>query len=373
MNKTSFLLVGATLLTGVAARADISWQHSGKVTVNGQKAVTFDFANSWSGANHHAQFQYDATWMADKSAISGGPMMTDEMARNQISFIERLDDDRLVVAIPGIKTYIEEPYSTLKARLRFNIWEGLDPSLNKGEVPELTDMQRERLGHEVRAALSPFTKRLTRIYFRELPNRRTIKGLNCRGYRYTTLVNTSGVKGGQWTRMAAEWWLADVLPGDQELIDFTQRANKLKAAGPLTQSMWANEYLPVIWQVAPPELHRALESMIGAQGSANYGFQGTPAQLFVTVELPPTRYMRSKSENIRFALELKSRDQSAVKPALFETPTDLKRQPIEPFLQMVKTSMTKLRKEVEKGLDDEFGKPQPAGPAVPKRALELMN
>lgn len=366
MIKSRFLLVAATLLTGTIAQADVSWQHTGRISMGtGAKAetlATFDFNNQWSGANHRTFLQYDATALADGAMMKGAPMTDDRMSQGELTFIERLDDDRLIVAIPNAESYIDEPYSTLKARLRFNIWEGLDPTLATEEVPELTPEQRARLGHEVRAALSPFARRLTRVFYRELPNRRTIKGLECRGYRFSMLANVSGkAKGAQWARMNAEWWLADTLPGDQEILNFTQRANAIKAQGPLTQSMWANEYFPVLWEVAPPELHSALRSLIGYEGNANYGFQGTPAQFFVTVHAPQKPGAATKgNEAIRFALELQNRSADGVSPALFDAPTNLKKQPIEPFLQLVKNAVKQGRQEIEKKFDEEFGPKQVA-------------
>ena len=299
--------------------------------------------------------------MADDAMMMGAPMADDKTAKNQLTFIERLDDDRLIVAVPGAESYIDEPYSTLKSRMRLNIWEGLDPTLANGPIPELTTEQRERLGREIRASLSPFTRRLTRIYFRPLPRRRTIQGLNCRGYRYTMKINVTGeAKYAQWASVNAEWWLADQLPGDEEITDFTQRANKIKAeGGPLTQSMWANEYFPVLWQAAPPELHRALQSLIGYEGNADYGFQGTPAQFFFTVLAPKKPSAPANNdESFRFALELKSRSTGAVAPALFDAPTGLKKQPIEPFLQMVKNYVKQSRVKMEKELDKQFGTKQ---------------
>ena len=366
MIKSSFLLVAGALLTGaVAARADVSWQHNGRISVGtGAKSetlATFDFDNSWSGANHRALLKYDATMMADSAMSMGAPMADDKMAQGELTLIERLDDDRLIVAVPSAESYIDEPYSTLKSRMRLNIWEGLDPTLGNEEIPELTSEQRERLGHEIRASLSPFTQRLTRIYYRELPNRRTIKGLECRGYRFTMLVNASAkAQNADWASIQAEWWLAEQLPGDAEILDFTQRANQIKAAGgPLTQSMWANEYFPVLWEVAPPELHRALRSMVGYEGNSDYGFQGTPAQFFVTMQAPKKPSMMNKGgETIRFALELQNRSTGGVAPAIFNAPTGLKKQPIEPFLQLVKNAVKQGREEIEKSLDKEFGPKQ---------------
>ena len=365
MIKSSLCLLGAALFTGAAANADVSWQHTGRVSTgsgaSSETLATFDFDNQWSGANHRAFVKFDATRLADDAMMMGAPMADDNMAKSELTFIERLDDDRLIVAVPGAKSYIDEPYSTLKSRLRLNIWEGLDPTLANEPIPQLTTEQRERLGREIRASLSPFTQRLTRIYFRPLPNRRTIQGLECRGYRYTMKVNFGGQsKDGQWASVNAEWWLADQLPGDQEITDFTQRANQIKAdGGPLTQSMWANEYLPVLWQVAPPELHRALQSLVGYQGNSDYGFQGTPAQFFVTVLAPKKASAPANNEeSFRFALELKNRSTSAVTPTLFNAPTGLKKQPIEPFLQMVKNYVKQNREKMEKELDKEFGTKQ---------------
>ena len=370
MIKSPFLLVVATLVGGVVAmnagtaRADVSWQHSGRVSMgsgaSAQTLATFDFNNQWSGANHRAFLKYDAMSMVDDAMSMGAPMPGDKLSKNELTVIERLDDDRLIIAVPAAQSYVDEPYSTLKERLRFNIWEGLDPTLGTGEIPTLTTEQRERLGHEIRASFSPFTQRLTRVFFRELPNRRTIKGMECKGYRFSYLINTSGTAKGEWARMNAEWWLADTLPGDQEIVDFTQRANKIKTdGGPLTQSMWANEYFPVLWQVAPTELHQALRSLVGYEGNANYGFQGTPAQFFVTIQAPKKPSAMSNSdETIRFALELKDRSTTGVAPAIFNAPTGLKKQPIEPALQLMKNYINQQRAEMEKSLDKEFGPKQ---------------
>ena len=368
MNKTFFSLLGATLLTGAAttatARADVSWQHTGRISVgtgaSAQTLASFDFDNQWSGANHRTFLQYDATSMADNAMSMGAPMADDKMSKGELTFIERLDDDRLIVSIPGAESYIDEPYSTLKSRLRLNLWEGLDPTLATEKIPELTGEQRERLGHEVRASLSPFTRRLTRIFYRQLPNRRTIKGLECRGYRFSILVNVSGkAKNADWARMNAEWWLSEKLPGDQEIVDFTQRANKIKTDGPLTQSMWVNEYFPVLWEVAPPELHQALRSFIGYEGNSDYGFQGTPAQFFVTFVAPKKpSAMTQSNEAVRFALELKDRSTEGVTPAVFNAPTGLKKQPIEPALQLMRNFVKEQRQNAEKMLDEEFGPKQ---------------
>ncbi len=365
MLKSPLFLVGAALLSGAAARADVSWQHNGRISIGSgaksQTLATFDFDNQWSGANHRTLLKYDARALSDNAMAMGGRMTDDKMAMGELTFIERLEDDRLIVAIPGAESYIDEPYSTLKSRMRLNLWEGLDPTLGNEEIPQLTAEQRSRLGREVRASLSPFTRRLTRVFYRELPNRRTIKGLECKGYRYTMLVNSSAqAKGGDWASINAEWWLAEAMPGDQEISEFTQRANKIKSEdGPMSQSMWANEYFPVLWEVAPPELHRALRSMVGFEGNSDYGFQGTPAQFFVTFQAPKKPSAMSQGgETVRFALELKDRSTSGVVPAIFNAPTGLKKQPVEPLLQLMKNAVKQGREEIEKGLDESLGTKQ---------------
>ena len=68
-------------------------------------------------------------------------------------------------------------------------------------------------------------------------------------------------------------------------------------------------------------------------------------------------------------MNLKSRAQTAVVPAVFEAPTDLKRQPIEPFLQLARNQARLTRQKIQQALDKQFGPVQPPGPALPKRTM----
>lgn len=342
--------------------------------MGGTPVVSFDFRNQWSGDNHRTSLSIDASKF---TSTFGAPPKTP--ARAQLAAIERLGDDRLILSSSSFtegtnvrtatglpNTYIDEPYSTLRGRLRFNLFEGLDPQLAGELPPELTPAQRQRLGRELRAALQPLTRRLSRQYFRALPNTRIINGLKCRGYRYTTLSNSAAFgramgtgSNAQWTRANAEWWLADEQPGDSEIRAFTTRANALKTAGgPVTVSMWLNEYLPVLWQAAPEETHAALASLIGNSTDSNFGFRGTPVQMFATVSLPPLQQLAVG--DVRFALELKNRHQLPVDESVFQAPTGAKRQEIEPFLQITRNALKQARTQMESAMDGAMGSSAPA-------------
>ncbi len=339
-------LLSLAVLTGLAAnapqsRADVAWNHVGSVKIGNAPVLTFSLQNQWSGSDHRARLSVDATKVA---ASMGAPMS--QPARGEFQVIERLDADRLIISSPQSKNYIDEPYKSLKSRLRLNFWEALGSNLSPNDIPELSPAQRERLGQEIRALITPLTKNFSRTYFRALPNTRVINGLSSRGYRYTSLVNASGdKKRPQWVRANAEWWLAEGLAGDEEIRAFTQTANNLKS-GPKTASMWANEYLPVAWEAAPEEAHQALASMIGAPTSQNYGFRGTPVQFFVTISAPPAMGM-AMGGDLKFALELKDRSTNGVAPALFEAPTGATRIEIEPFLGVARNFIKMSRGQIE--------------------------
>lgn len=337
------VLAGLSVATS-PARADVAWNHVGSIKIGKTPLVSFTMQNQWSGANHRTAFSVDASKMVKTIAPSNT-----QAARGEVQIIERLDSDRLIISSPQSKNYIEEPYQSLKGRLRLNFWEALGSNLSADNIPELTPEQRRRLGQELRAVLTPFTKSVTRTYFRAMPNRRVINGLSSRGYRLTTTVNVSGQKNRpEWVRAAAEWWLADGLAGDEEIRTFTQNANRIKGeGGPRTASMWINEYAPVLWQAAPEEAHRALASLIGAPESRNYGFQGTPVQLFMTISGPPAMAM-GMGGDLKFAIELKNRHTLATNSALFEAPQGAQRIEIEPFLGVARNFIKMGRGQIEK-------------------------
>lgn len=345
--KIAPLLV-ALLGMASAARADVAWEHRGTVTIGAGKPVAFLLLkNEWSGQKHRTALTFDATKAARLMGQAGG-----KPVRAQMQLIERLDDDRVLLSLPDNKTYIDEPYKSIKGRLRLNFWEALGSDLTANDIPELTPAQRARLGQELRAVISPLTRKNTRTYFRALPERRTIGGLASRGYRYTSLINFSAKKSEpQWVRTAAEWWIADEVAGDEEIRTFTQNASALKAeGGGSTASMWLNEWAPVLWQAAPPEAHQALASFIGETSSPRFGFQGTPVRFTATVSLPPAAQM-GLGGDIRLNLNLTRRDTASVDSALFEAPGGSQKVAIEPFLGIARNFIKMGRGQIDRMLD----------------------
>ncbi len=344
MKKFSFLLavVGVGALTGANAQADVAWNHSGSVKIGTSPVISFSLKNEWSGENHRALLAVDAS----KVVQSIAPANT-KAAKSEFQLIERLGDDRLILSSPQSTTYFDEPYTTLKGRLRLNFWEAFGSTLGADNIPQLTREQRQRLGQEIRAMVTPLTKSFSRTYFRAIPQARTIGGLTSRGYRFTSMVNVSGdKKSPQWVRAAAEWWLADGLAGDEEIREFTQSANKIKTdGGGASASMWANETAPVLWEAAPIEAHQALASMIGETGSGKFGFQGTPVQFFLTISPPPSAQM-SMGGDVRFALELKNRSTDGLSSTSFEAPKG-DRIEVEPFLGVARNFIKMGRGQLE--------------------------
>lgn len=346
MKKSLFLsaILVAASLGATSAHADVAWHHVGSIKIGKMTIASFTMQNQWSGTDHRVVLNADATPMVKMMAPSDTTP-----AKGGLQIIERLDADRLIVSSPQSKLYVDEPLKSLKGRLRLNFWEALGSKLSPDNIPELTPEQRRRLGQEIRAVLTPFTKNITRAYFRALPGRRVINGLSSRGYRYTTAVNVSSQKTRpEWVRAAAEWWLADNLAGDDEIRTFTQSANQIKReGGPVSASMWANEYYPVLWEAAPDEAHQAFASLVGAPGSPNYGFQGTPVQFFVTVSGPPAMQM-GMGGDVKFSLELKNRHTNPATSALFEAPSGGQRIEIEPFLGTARNFIKMGRAQIEK-------------------------
>jgi hypothetical protein len=346
MKKVLFLL--ATLGTAATAHADVAWEHRGTVKIGADPIAYFSLKNEWSGQKHRAAFLFDASKFANEMAFSdNGP----GKVRGEFHVVERLDDDRLILSSPGTKTYIDEPYKNLKSRLRINFWEALGSDLSATDVPELTPAQRARLGQELRAVITPLTKATTRTYFRALPGTKTIKGLNSRGYRFTSMVNVGSKNAPEWVRTAAEWWLADEQASDEEVSNyFTSVQDIMKDSGGPTASMWINEQWPVLWEAMPVEAHRALASLIGTPDSTNYGFQGTPVRFYATIS-PPAVAEMGLGGDIRFALELSKRSTDGVNSALFEAPAGGDRIEVEPFLGMARNVIKMSKGQIEKMLD----------------------
>ncbi len=350
------VLFGALALLSLSgfARADVTWEHSASVSSSGVPLVSFNLRNDWSGQNHRARLSFDATNVADSFGGTGG-----QAPQGTLDVIERLGDDHLVFALrnptnTGVTQYVDEPYSTLQNRLRLNFFEALDPQFAaKAEpIPSLTVEQRRRLGQELRAYTKPIRDAYSRQFFRALPQTRTINGLECRGYRYTSMTKIpkdAGVGTQAWIRTASEFWIASNQPGDEEIASFTTQANALKSAPP-TVSMWLNEVFPIMTEAMPDEAQNAIATLIGRQGETNYGFRGTPVQFAVTVSLPPELQMGAG--DIRFQAQLKRRSNDAIPERAFALPTSGTRVQIEPFLQIMRNGIKQGRTLIQQGLGE---------------------
>jgi len=353
MNKSIVLGALALLCVGGAARADVTWEHTATVSAGGSAPlVTFNLRNDWSGQNHRARLSFDATAIAGAMGGTGS-----QPARGTFDVIERLGDDRLVLAVrnptnTGATQYVDEPYSTLQSRLRINFFEVFDPQFaaNAEPVPALTDEQRRRLGQELRAYTKPLTDIYSRQYFRALTETRTIGGLTCQGYRYTALSITPKQFGsGQQTtfRVTSEFWIAKNQPGDDEISSFTTKANDLKS-GPQTVSMWLNEAFPILAEAMPEEQQSFIAALIGRKGDPNYGFRGTPAEFSVTLT-PPAEASMGVTD-IRFHALLTRHSTDPIPASAFASPTTGTRVEIEPFLNTVRNGLKTGRDAIRQGL-----------------------
>ena len=175
----------------------------------------------------------------------------------------------------------------------------------KNPFEPLTQRQRNRLGAEVRSTYRPFIKDNFKAYFRPLTARRNFNGMNARGYRMAWLLNTGDKENPAWARVKTEWWIADSQEGDELVRTFTDRSRDfVREMGGPTQSMWLNEFYPVMYQMLPQEIHQSVETFMPRMGQPNTGFSGTPLRIYLTVVPPPL--FRSQGE-LRADVELISR------------------------------------------------------------------
>lgn len=361
MRKPFFIGLALLCATG-AAHADVTWEHTASVSFGSPAPlVKFSLRNDWSGDNHRARFAFDTSPII--SMLGGMPgmggMTSGPPLHGTVDVIERLGDDRLIFALrnqqnTAVTNYVDEPYSTLQSRLRINFFEALDPKFaaNAEPVPQLTDEQRTRLGQELRAFTKPITAAFSRQYFGVLPNKRTINGIECRGYRYTTLTKipkAAGAGNDQWTRVTSEFWQSTGQVGDEEILSFTQRANELKSGAP-TVSMWLNEVYPILMATMPDEAQAFQAALLGRKGDSNYGFRGTPVQFFITVTPPQAAKSMGINGSLRFRAELKSHSTMPIPARAFATPTEGEQLKIEPFLQIVRNLVKQGRGMIQEGL-----------------------
>jgi hypothetical protein len=354
--KSFAKLASLVAFTGLAApavcRADVTLEHGGKIVVGLKKPetlVTFSMKNSFTPQRHKSTIFVDATPMAGMASMGLEEITKSPVpAKVEASFIERLDDDRMIASSPQLKKYFDEPLSTLMKRSRVNIWAGLDPELGKEDVPQLTPEQRSRLGREIRASIMPFAKKNFKVFFRPLPGTRVINGVSAHGFRLGTLFGN----GNEWARITAEWWIADGMKGDDDIRAFVSQAIKIRqAAGGPTASMWANETPYVLLAMLPDEFHQAWATFVGDDKAPNYGFQGTPLQFYVTVTPPAME--RMESGDIRLIMELKKSDTDTIDPKTFDAPADYTKVPLEPYVKMaenyIKSQQAQMQKMIESG------------------------
>jgi len=353
--------------SGATARADVTWEHTGTLTMGDDKPqtlATFDSKISFTPQRCRQEVSYDASGVTGlfglpgmpiggpkvMKAMAGGPPIPVDPSKGSSITIKRLDDDRLIMVQPALKQYYDEPLKEFTGKVRINFWKdlGLDDTLGTDDIPSLTTEQRVRLGAELRAVASPIVKKGTLIFYRALPDTRVISGLTCHGFRLTLKVNTGAASGtSDWATVVTEWWIADEQPGDEDIHAFTKASiDVAKQAGPPTASMWANELPWVLYYALPKEFQQSVETFTGPVDSPDYGFVGTPAGFYVTITPPADQAAMIGS--IKLTVELKSRSTDPIPPAQFDPPDGYSKESFDPILAMI-DNLIKMQKSTLDG------------------------
>lgn len=343
---TAFGLLGNA---GVA-RADVTWEHAMtlRVTKFKQPLVKMKLFTSWTAQRNRVLLKYDLGGL-EQAGVNVGDMVAERLPKAKaaaaaniggVALAQRLDDDRLLAYSTASRSYINEAFTPLMQKLRFDPWQKLDPNLSRTPPPDFTEEQRKRLGAEVRASMNPLTKMVMKLYFRPLSNPKTIDGIETHGYRLTALVNVGGVKPKQqqWMRLNEEFWLASDLPGDDAIRTFQQaaRAPERRALWKST-SMWVNEFWPVVWRTMPQEVIDAVETLVPPASSPNAGFGGTPVRIYYSAIFPPMQ--RSEVGDIREEISLTHRSTDTIAATVFDTPTGYKQIKLDPYLKQYQDLM----------------------------------
>lgn len=339
--------LGLVSSAGVA-RADVTWEHAMtlRVTKFKQPLVKMKLFTSWTAQRNRVLLKYDLGGLA-QAGVNPGDIVAAKLPKSKaasniggVALAQRLDDDHLVAYATESHSYINEALTPLLQKLRFDPWQKLDPSLAKTPPPDFTEEQRQRLGAEVRASMKPLVKQVMKLYFRPLPNTKTIDGIEAHGYRLTALVNVGGMKPRQqqWMRLNEEFWLASDLPGDDAIRDFQRaaRAPERRALWKST-SMWMNEFRPVVWRAMPQELIDAVETIVPPAASPNVGFGGTPVRIYYSAIFPPMQ--RSEVGDIREEIALTHRSTDTIASAVFEAPTGYKQVHLDSYLKQYQDLM----------------------------------
>jgi hypothetical protein len=338
-------VAGGVLCCADAARADLSWEHTGTLRVSKQKQpmLRFKMYNNWTPQRHRLLFNYSVHDLAGLSTLSdqipmsptyltspfsasplgalaatplaGTPLAATSLAfgkapgvltaitsalRPQIKggvknfgglgFVQRIDDDRLLAYESQSQQFVSEPRRALFQRLRFDPWKTLKPELSREAPPTFTPEQRARLVQEIYSVFEPVQRRVQRVYFRPLTTQRTFQGLPGRGYRLTQMTNVGGLGKGQeqWVRMAFEWWVADMTQADEAVQQFSAAAREnLRGIAWPTTSMWINEAISLSRYPGDPQMRRAMQTFQGVGATSgtdatDLGAMLTAPQLSVT-------------------------------------------------------------------------------------------
>ena len=348
-----------------AARADVAWHHSISVrTGQNLKPWTkpdakFTLLNQWSQNRQRTVIRIKSsdleglslpplelpdsrnndihmTWAPIARPLLKAPVVgqTDApMERGAVveaaSITDFANDSFTLYTSPN-RSYIKEPLASTYKRARFDPWKKLAPRLSEEPIEPLTQRQRARLGAEVRSTYRPLIKDNFKAYFHALTTRRTLNGMNARGYRMAWLINTGDKENPAWARVKTEWWIADNQEGDELVRAFIDRSRDFaRDMGGPTQSMWLNEFYPVWYQMLPQEIHQSVETFMPRMGQPNTGFSGTPLRMYLTVVPPPL--FRGDGE-LRADVELISRSTAPLPERAFEAPKNYKRIPLGPEL-----------------------------------------
>jgi hypothetical protein len=139
-------------LSTAAARADVTWEHTGTVRISNAKAPLgqIKLYNTWTPQRHRVLLKY-----AVSPKVASLPMRSMDMFPvstlapaprgnsgfknfGSIGFVQRLDDDRVLAYDSQTRHYISEPRRALLQRLRFDPWKKLAPELSAQAPPTLT-------------------------------------------------------------------------------------------------------------------------------------------------------------------------------------------------------------------------------------------
>lgn len=334
--RAAVVLGTAVLATNWAhsARADLLWEHTAtmRTSLSPKLLVQVKMYNTWTSTRHRLLLKYTASPQAARE-MRGTPMPFSSIG--QLGFVQRLDDDRVLVYDSQTKQYVSQPRLSLLKRLRFNPWKTLAPKLAKANPPELTTEQRARLVDEAGALIEPFRRNLVKTYFRALPQSRTFNGVEGRGYRLTQLINEGGSKKNQsWMRVSVEYYLSSQLAGDSAAEQFNGQVQEdRRRIGPWTNSMWLNEMIALSQIPTDPNLRRAYALLQVPQNSPAGAFVGTP--LYLSSRVTPPALQRAQTGDFLMELKLTQRTTTDLPATIFDAPSGYNRYDIEPALKQI--------------------------------------